>query len=345
MRSRSGADQALMKPPLLEVRDLHTEFTTYRGRLRAVDGVDLTVERGETLALVGESGCGKSVTALSIMRLVRRPGRIARGQVRFEGEDLLRKPEKEMRQIRGGRMAMVFQDPLSTLNPTFTVEAQIVESLRIHGVARGTAARERSIELLEAMGIPAARERLRSYPHELSGGMRQRVMMAIATSCEPDLLIADEPTTALDVTLQAQIMDLLARVKEERGLAILLITHDLGIVSQFSDRAAVMYAGQIVEQASVADLVTEPLHPYTQGLLECVPRLGRPEMAITPIDGSVPDMVALPAGCRFAPRCPKAMDRCAAEMPEQLPQGGGRTVRCFLYEESGPAGAEATEWA
>jgi len=324
-----------MKPPLLEVRDLHTQFATYRGRLRAVDGVDLTVERGETLALVGESGCGKSVTALSIMRLVRRPGRIARGQVRFEGEDLLRKPEREMRQIRGGRMAMVFQDPLSTLNPTFTVEAQIAESLRIHGVARGTAARERSIELLEAMGIPAARERLRSYPHELSGGMRQRVMMAIATSCEPDLLIADEPTTALDVTLQAQIMDLLARVKEERGLAILLITHDLGIVSQFSDRAAVMYAGQIVEQGLMADLVTEPLHPYTQGLLECVPRLGRPEMAITPIDGSVPDMVALPAGCRFAPRCPKAMDRCAAEMPEQLPQGGGRTVRCFLYEESG----------
>ncbi|UCC68367.1 MAG: ABC transporter ATP-binding protein [Armatimonadota bacterium] len=324
-----------MGETILEVRDLHTHFSTYRGLLRAVDGVGLTVERGETLALVGESGCGKSVTALSIMRLVRRPGRIVRGAALFDGEDLLRKSNAAMRRIRGGRIGMVFQDPLSTLNPTFSVETQIVESLKVHGAARGREARERSVELLEAMGIPAPQERLRAYPHELSGGMRQRVMIAIAVSCEPELLIADEPTTALDVTLQAQIMDLLAEIKEQRGLAIVLITHDLGIVSQFSDRAAVMYAGQIVEYGPVAELLEEPLHPYTQGLLRCVPRLGRPDVPITPIEGSVPDMTALPPGCRFAPRCPRVEDRCGGEMPSVYRAGPGRAVRCHLYEGVG----------
>ncbi len=328
-----------MGEAVLEVRDLHTHFATYRGVLRAVDGVSFELKRGETLALVGESGCGKSVTALSIMGLVRRPGRIVRGEVLFGGEDLLRKSQSEMRRVRGGRIGMVFQDPLSTLNPTFSVETQIVESLRIHGVAKGKEARERSIELLEAMGIPAARERMGAYPHELSGGMRQRVMIAIAVSCEPELLIADEPTTALDVTLQAQIMDLLAEIKEERGLSIALITHDLGIVSQFSDRAAVMYAGQVVEQGAVAELLEEPLHPYTQGLLRCVPRLGRTDVAITPIEGSVPDMAALPPGCRFAPRCPKAWDRCRDELPEMREVKGDRFVRCHLYADgSAPAG-------
>jgi len=326
--------------PLLEVRDLHTHFSTYRGPLRAVDGVSLTVARGETVALVGESGCGKSVTALSIMRLVRRPGRILRGRVFLDGEDLLQKAGAEMRQIRGGRIAMVFQEPLSTLNPAFPVSTQIVESLKVHGVARGKQARERGIQLLEAMGIPAARERFRSYPHELSGGMRQRVMIAIAVSCEPELLIADEPTTALDVTLQAQIMDLLARIKQERGLAIILITHDLGLVSQFSDRAAVMYAGQIVEQGPVAELLEEPLHPYTRGLLRCVPRLGRLGMPITPIEGSVPDMAALPPGCRFAPRCPEAMDRCRRAMPAACEWRPGRAVRCYLYGDAEEAGED-----
>jgi len=321
-----------MSRPLLDVRELSTQFSTYRGLLPAVDGVDLSVESGETLALVGESGCGKSVTALSIMRLVRRPGRIVGGETWFDGEDLLRKSQAEMRQLRGDRIAMVFQDPLSTLNPTFSVENQIVESLRIHGVARGSAAREHSVSLLEAMGIPAAPERLRSYPHELSGGMRQRVMLAIAVSCEPELLIADEPTTALDVTLQAQIMDLLAALKQERRLAILLITHDLGVVSQFSDRAAVMYAGHIVEQAPVRALLEEPLHPYARGLLRCVPRLGRPDIPLTPIEGSVPDMVNLPPGCRFAPRCPEVMERCWESMPPLYDQGPGRIVRCYLFE-------------
>ncbi len=342
-----------MDRPLLDVQDLHTEFSTYRGTLRAVDGVDLTVARGETLALVGESGCGKSVTALSIMRLIRPPGRIARGRILLDGDDLLAKPRRAMRDIRGGRIAMVFQDPLSTLNPTFTVQNQIAEALRVHRVARGTEARERAVQLLEAMGIPAPRERLRSYPHELSGGMRQRVMLAIAVSCQPELLIADEPTTALDVTLQAQIMDLLARIKRERGLAVVLITHDLGIVSQFADRAAVMYAGQIVERAPVSDLVREPLHPYARGLLRCVPRLGRPDIPITPIEGAVPDLVALPpaqdlpAGCRFAPRCPEVMDRCREAVPPMYDaraagrSWAGRLVRCHLYDRSGdiaPAG-------
>jgi len=328
-----------MGGPLLEVRELRTEFPTHRGPIRAVDGVSLRVARGETLALVGESGCGKSVTALSIMRLVRRPGRVVGGEIVFDGEELRRKPRARMQEIRGGRIAMVFQDPLSTLNPAFPVGNQIGETLRVHGVARGKEAQERSIALLEAMGIAGARERLRSYPHELSGGMRQRVMIAIAVSCEPELLIADEPTTALDVTLQAQIMDLLGRVKEERGLAIMLITHDFGIVSQFSDRAAVMYAGQIVEQGPVQELLEEPLHPYAQGLLRCVPRLGRPEVRISPIEGSVPDLAALPPGCRFAPRCPEAMDRCGREMPGEYEPAPGRVVRCYLHEGVGEEAA------
>jgi oligopeptide/dipeptide ABC transporter ATP-binding protein len=332
-----------MDHPLLDVQDLHTHFSTYRGTLPAVSGVSLSVRPGETLALVGESGCGKSVTALSIMRLIRPPGRIARGRVFFDGEDLLAKPRREMQDIRGGRIAMVFQDPLSTLNPTFTIQNQIAETLRVHRVAKGTQVRERAIELLESMGIPAPHERLHSYPHELSGGMRQRVMIAIAVSCRPDLLIADEPTTALDVTLQAQIMDLLARIKQERGLAVVLITHDLGIVSQFADRAAVMYAGQIVEQARVSDLMAGPLHPYTQGLLRCVPRLGRPDLPITPIEGSVPDLVALPPGCRFAPRCPEAMDRCGETVPPMHETHTGRLVRCHRPGATAEAGSDRRE--
>jgi len=324
--------------PLLQVQDIHTQFTTYRGILCAVDGVSLTIGRGETLALVGESGCGKSVTALSIMRLIQPPGRIARGRIYFDGEDMLAKSPREMRSIRGSRIAMVFQDPLSTLNPTFTVENQIAESLKIHGLARGRKARERAVELLDSMGLPAPRERLRNYPHELSGGMRQRVMIAIAVSCEPDILIADEPTTALDVTLQAQIMDLLKRVKEKRGLATILITHDLGIVAQFAERAAVMYAGQIVEQAAVSDLMEEPLHPYTRGLLRCVPRLGRPDVPVTPIEGSVPDLISLPPGCRFAPRCPAVMERCSTAVPPMYELGEGRFVRCYLHDSSAHGG-------
>jgi peptide/nickel transport system ATP-binding protein/oligopeptide transport system ATP-binding protein len=328
-----------MGPPLLEVQQLHTRFETYRGTLHAVDGVSLTVGRGETVALVGESGCGKSVAALSIMRLIRPPGRIAGGRVLLEGRDLLEASEAEMRDIRGGRIAMVFQDPLSTLNPTFTVGSQITETLRVHRVAAGMQARDRAVELLDAMGIPAPSERLRSYPHELSGGMRQRVMIAIAVSCQPELLIADEPTTALDVTLQAQIMDLLATIKEERGLATVLITHDLGIVAQFAERAAVMYAGQIVEEGPVSRLMEEPLHPYTSGLLRCVPRLGRPDVPMTPIEGAVPDLVSLPSGCRFTPRCPEVMERCREAIPPAYQIDAQRLVRCFLYTDAEAASA------
>jgi oligopeptide/dipeptide ABC transporter ATP-binding protein len=324
----------MMSAPLLDVRDLHTHFTTYRGTLHAVDGVSFQVARGETLAMVGESGCGKSVTALSVMRLVRPPGKVVRGEVLLDREDLRRKSRAEMRQIRGTRMAMVFQDPLSTLNPTFTVANQLTEALRAHGVAKGRAAWTRGVELLEAMGIPDPQERMHSYPHELSGGMRQRVMIAIAISCRPDLLIADEPTTALDVTLQAQIMELLARVKEARGLAVVLITHDLGIVSRFAERAAVMYAGEIVEQGPTARLLSEPLHPYTQGLLRCVPRLGRPDLPISPIEGSVPDMVALPPGCRFAPRCPEVMEICLETSPSVYLPFPDRPVRCHLHSRA-----------
>ena len=323
-----------MSELLLKVLDLQTHLLTDRGVRRPVDGVSLTVRRGETVALVGESGCGKSMTALSLVRLVPRPGRIVSGQVLFDGEDLLRKPEAEMRRIRGRRIGMVFQDPLSTLNPTLRVGHQIEESLRVHGIARGPAARQRSRDLLEAMGIPSARDRLRCYPHEMSGGMLQRVMIAIAVSCDPDLLIADEPTTALDVTLQVQIMDLLTRLKRERELAILLITHDLGLVSQFSDRVAVMYAGQIVEQGPTADLLQNPRHPYTQGLLRCVPRLGRPDLEILPIEGSVPDTAFPPPGCRFAPRCPEAWDRCETEIPAPRPVGENHTARCHLCTPS-----------
>ncbi len=325
-----------MSAPLLEVRNLRTRFDTYRGPLVAVDGVSFSVAQGEALALVGESGCGKSVTALSLMRLVRRPGRIVGGEVLLEGENLLGKSPAEMRRIRGRRMAMVFQDPLSTLNPAFRIERQIAEALRVHGVARGSAARERCVQLLEAMGIPAPRERLRAYPHELSGGMRQRVMIAIAMSCSPELLIADEPTTALDVTIQAQIMDLLTSLKRDEGLSVMLITHDLGLVSQFCDRVAVMYAAQIVEETSVARLLARPLHPYTQGLLRCIPRLGRPDLPIVPIPGSVPDLLAPPAGCRFAPRCPQASARCAESAPPACYlEDGAHMVRCHLYAGEG----------
>jgi oligopeptide/dipeptide ABC transporter ATP-binding protein len=321
-----------MERPLLEVAGLRTRFDTYRGPLVAADRVSFELRRGETLALVGESGCGKSVTATSIMRLVRRPGLITHGQVFFRGEDLLRLPERAMRRLRGRRMAMVFQDPLSTLNPAFTVGSQITESLRVHGVARGRAARDQAAELLAAMGLPSPRERLRSYPHELSGGMRQRVMIAIAVSCSPELIIADEPTTALDVTLQAQIMELLASIRTKRGLSMILITHDLGLVSRFCDRAAVMYAGRIVEYATVPELLARPLHPYTEGLLKCIPRLGRPDIPVTPIEGAVPDLASPPPACRFAPRCPYVMARCEEREPPDYRLAGGRLARCYLRE-------------
>ena len=303
--------------PLLEVRDLTTYFFTGAGIVRAVDGVSFALAPGEAVGLVGESGCGKSVTALSIMGLVPSPpGRTLAGQVLFDGRDLLGLPESELRRVRGGEIAMVFQDPMTSLNPVLPIGLQLVESLEFHRGASRRVARRRAIELLDLVGIPAPARRIDDYPHQFSGGMRQRVMIAMAISCQPRLLIADEPTTALDVTIQAQILDLLRRLRRELGMALILITHDLGVVAGICDRVNVMYAGFVVEQAPTRHLFARPRHPYTLGLLNSVPRIDRPLGArLIPIEGMPPDLIAEPAGCPFAPRCTFRIERCTAEAP------------------------------
>ncbi|MFO0625393.1 MAG: ABC transporter ATP-binding protein [Polyangiales bacterium] len=304
--------------PLLSVRGLVTEFRTDAGALRAVDDVSFDVAEGGALGLVGESGCGKSVTSLSILRLVQPPGRVAAGRVVFEGRDLMSLSEKEMRAVRGARIAMIFQEPMSSLNPVYTVGDQIAEAVLVHQRARTRrAARDRAAELLGLVGIPSPAERADAYPHQLSGGMRQRVMIAMALACEPRLLIADEPTTALDVTIQAQIMDLLRDLRARLGMAVLLITHDLGLVADFVDEVAVMYAGRVVERAPVRDLFADPRHPYTRGLLRSVPSYGANLTAarLPTIPGVVPDLRTLPAGCRFRARCDRATEACATREP------------------------------
>ena len=320
--------------PLLEVHDLHTYFYTREGIVRAVDGVTFHLEAGETLGLVGESGCGKSVTALSLMRLVSPPaGRIVRGQITFDGRDILAARQAELRQIRGNTMAMVFQDPMTSLNPLLTVGRQVSEALRLHlGMSRGEA-RERTIELLSLVGIPAARKRLGDYPHQFSGGMRQRVMIAMAVSCNPKLILADEITTALDVTIQAQILDLVGSLARNSGTAFLLITHDLGIVAGMTQRVHVMYAGRIVEKAVTEDLFATPKMPYTWGLLRSIPPLrstGRTRLA--QIEGRPPDLRSTPPGCRFQPRCQYRRKICEEKEPELIPipgGGPGHEVRCW----------------
>jgi peptide/nickel transport system ATP-binding protein len=325
--------------PLLAIEDLVTVFHTPAGRVPAVDGVSLAIERGTTLGLVGESGCGKSVTAMSILRLVASPGRIERGRILLEIDgrpvDLVGLPERRLRQIRGGRVGMIFQEPMTSLNPVFTIGDQIVEAVRLHRQLPRAAARERALELLRLVRIADPERRLDEYPHQLSGGMRQRAMIAMALACEPDLLIADEPTTALDVTIQAQILDLLADLRRRLGMAILLITHDLGVVAETCDQVAVMYAGQIVERAPAAELFANPLHPYTIGLLAARPehRSGSGE-PLAAIPGMVPQPRDFPGGCRFHPRCGFTREpRCAAEPPplrELLP---GHFVRCHFAGE------------
>ena len=299
---------------LLEVTNLKTYFATRKGEVRSVDDVSFAVERGETLSLVGESGCGKSVTALSIMRLVSFPGRVVGGEIFFEGRDLLKLTEKEMRAIRGDDIAMIFQDPMTSLNPVLTVGEQIAEAIRLHRKVSKQEAWNQAIEGMRDVAIPSAETRAKNFPHEMSGGMRQRVMIAMALACDPKLLIADEPTTALDVTIQAQILDLLKELREKRNLALLLITHDLGVVAETSDRVAVMYAGKIVEEASATDLFSHPRHPYTEGLLRAVPRLDEVRqgrmLRLQTIEGVVPNPLELPPGCRFAPRCQHAKDKC-----------------------------------
>ena len=317
-------------PPLLEVRDLHTVFALEEGAVRAVDGVSFALERGRVLGLVGESGCGKTMTALSLMRLVPPPGRIVDGQVRLEGRDLLRLPEREMRGVRGAGLAMIFQEPMTSLNPVFTVGSQIAEAIRLHRRVGRRAAWSRAVELLDEVGIPEPERRARDYPHRLSGGMRQRVMIAIAISCEPRVLIADEPTTALDVTIQAEILDLLRTLRERHGMAVVLITHDLGVVAEQADEVAIMYAGRIVEHASVLDVFEHPLHPYTQALLRSMPGLGGERRSrLEAIPGQVPDLLHLPSGCHFRDRCPKAIDRCAAEDPPLEEKARGHAAACI----------------
>jgi oligopeptide/dipeptide ABC transporter ATP-binding protein len=324
--------------PLLEVKGLKTSFFTRDGVVRAVDGIDFHVDRGEIMGLVGESGCGKSVTSLSVLRLVAKPGRVEAGEILFDGQDLLKLSDDDMRKIRGDRISMIFQQPTSSLNPVWDVGRQIEEVLRIHRGMKGKAASGRALELLRMVGIPDPQRRLKAFPHELSGGMAQRVMIAMALACEPELLIADEPTTALDVTIQAQILDLMRNLRDETGTAIVLITHDLGVVAEMCDRVAVMYAGEIVEQADVTTLFRQPLHPYTKGLIGSIPVVGavRDELAVIP--GNVPNLVDLPKGCRFAPRCLARIEEevaMATEVhPGLLPLGPGHEVRCWLYHDA-----------
>ena len=323
--------------PLLEVKGLRTSFYTRDGVIRAVDGIDFHVERREVLGLVGESGCGKSVTSLSVLRLIPKPGRIEAGEVLFEGNDLLKVDSDAMRKIRGEQIAMIFQQPTSALNPVWDVGRQIAEVLEIHRNMKQKAARGRALELLKMVGIPDPERRLRAFPHELSGGMAQRVMIAMALACEPDLLIADEPTTALDVTIQAQILDLMRHLREETGTAIILITHDLGVVAEMCDRVAVMYAGEIVEQTDVVSLFRNPRHPYTRGLIASVPVMGDVREALTVIPGNVPNLIDLPPACRFAPRCVARVEAglqiCTERHPALLPVDADHDTRCWLNHD------------
>jgi oligopeptide/dipeptide ABC transporter ATP-binding protein len=315
---------------LLEVRGLRTYFASERGEVRAVDGVDLELERGRTLGIVGESGCGKSVTALSIMGLVPQPpGRIAGGEVLLEGEDLLKAPPRRMRALRGDQLSMIFQEPMTSLNPAFPVGEQIAEALLRHRSISKEEARSSSIEMLRRVRIPTPERRALDYPHQLSGGMRQRVMIAMALACNPKLLIADEPTTALDVTIQAQILELMRALRAELGTAIILITHDLGVIAELADDVAVMYAGKVIERCAAGRLFAEPQHPYTVGLLGSIPRLHLEQERLSAIEGFVPDAAAFPQGCRFHPRCPFAVEKCRAEIPPLLPMGDGHYAACW----------------
>jgi peptide/nickel transport system ATP-binding protein len=313
---------------LLSVEGLRTQFDTSAGSVHAVDGISFAIERGEMLGLVGESGCGKSVTSLSIMRLVPPPGRITAGRVRLDGEDLLDKDDEAMRRVRGARMAMVFQEPMTSLNPVFTIGDQIAAAVRAHAGVGRHAAWERAIEMLDHVQMPAARERAREYPHQLSGGLRQRAMLALALAPGPQLLIADEPTTALDVTIQAQILELLRRLQAERGMAVLLITHDLGVVAEVCHRVAIIYAGRIVEMAPVGSIFSSPMHPYTRGLLRCLPHPSRFGQPLSSIDGAPPDLRRVGGGCRFAPRCPSVRDSCRVDEPALMERSPGHLVAC-----------------
>ena len=323
-----------MAEPLLQVEELRTYFFTEEGVVKAVDGVTFHIEPGEILGLVGESGCGKTVSALSILRLIPiPPGKIVSGSVQFEGEDLISMSETHIRHIRGNKIAMIFQEPMTSLNPVLTIGRQLTETLELHLKMDRASAIQRAIELLEMVGIPEARTRINDYPHQFSGGMRQRVMIAMALSCNPKLLLADEPTTALDVTIQAQILELLTRLTRELGTSVIIITHNLGVVARYADRVNVMYAGKIIESATAEDLYHQPRHPYTLGLLRSVPRLDQARKEkLEPIEGMPPDLARIPPGCSFRARCRFAVDRCAEDVPPLLPVGNGHHSACWEWE-------------
>ncbi|OIJ20415.1 peptide ABC transporter ATP-binding protein [Anaerobacillus alkalidiazotrophicus] len=317
---------------IIEVRDLRTSFYTDAGEVKAVNGVNFSVPKGKTLGIVGESGSGKSITSLSILRLIQNPGKIVGGEILFKGENLLNLTEAQMRKIRGNKISMIFQEPMTSLNPVYTVGDQIAESFRIHQGLSKKEALKKAVEMLKFVGIPSPEQRVKQYPYELSGGMRQRVMIAIALACNPELLIADEPTTALDVTIQAQILELMKKLQNELGMSIIMITHDLGVVAETCDYVAVMYAGKVVEYADVKSLFHSPTHPYTIGLLNSLPRHDVDvEGELEVIKGSVPSPTNMPEGCRFAPRCPHASAICEAKLPELKKLDSDNEVRCWIY--------------
>ncbi len=319
--------------PILSVRDLRVEFALRRGVLTAIDGVSFDLAKGEVLGVVGESGAGKSVTGAAIVGLIDPPGRIAGGEIRLAGERIDTLSEDELRRVRGRRIGMIFQDPLTSLNPLFTIGDQLVETIQAHLPLSGQQARERALALLVEVGIPAAAERIGAYPHEFSGGMRQRVVIALALCAEPDVVIADEPTTALDVSVQAQIIALIKRLCRERGTAVMLVTHDMGVIAETADRVAVMYAGRIAEIGPVAAVINEPLHPYSVGLMGAIPSLEHEASRLTQIPGAMPRLSAIPRGCAFHPRCDRAFDRCTAERPPLIAENG-RQVACHLYGDA-----------
>ena len=327
----------MVQEKLLTVNNLRTEFfSSKKSSVTAINEISFHIDKGEILGLVGESGCGKSVTSLSIMRLLNfTSGKVTKGEVIFEGQDLQQLPEKEMRTIRGGKMSMIFQEPMSSLNPAMRIDKQMIEGIRLHTDLTKEQARERAAKILQQVGIPDPERVLKNYPHQLSGGMSQRVMIAMAMSCNPELLIADEPTTALDVTIQAQILDLMKKIQQEEGMSILLITHDLGVVAEMCSRVIVMYAGNIVEEVPVDILFNHPSHPYTVGLIASVPKLGSGVKVLPSIPGSVPDLSMLPKGCRFAPRCKYATERCHNEEPSLFEVSPQQKCRCWLAEPTG----------